>query len=518
MFRKILVTLTAVVCVLAVVVIAMLVSPLPELPKQGISGDFLIQNVTVVDVENGQLRPQQNIVVKNGKISSVSSTAVKVIDDTLISVDATGKYLIPGLWDMHTHSTKLSSQYQHPLFIANGVTGVREMWGCMSEPDSFFACIEDRRRWNDELLDHKGLSPRYIGQGSFQINDGNEVPEGFPDYFKAKNTDEIQSLVAYYAYAGADFLKTYSELPPESYQLLADEARKFGLTLAGHRPLKVSLYDALAAGQSSIEHPRLFILECFSGASKFRALENPYSAYDAAFKERLVAAQDEDYCHSLIDTMAASSTWWTPTLQVLKIDVMAGDEAYRNDQRLKYIPVLFKKLIWKPDVDRKANVASDKSVSQVNAEMYRLALSHVRQAHAAGVGILAGTDAFDSYVFPGFSIHDELVEFVEAGLSPADALKTATINPAIFNQLWDKFGSIKAGKIADMILLDANPLLNISNTQRINGIFFNGQYFDRLALNNLLAFAAQQASSIQTNMHLLWSAVKSPLLRAQFAD
>lgn len=518
MLRKLSFTAATLVGILALIATAFLLWPVPDMPRQGTVGDFLIRNVTVVNVEKGTLQKNQYVVVRNGLIDSVVFTDPVSAQDSLIAIDGTGKYLIPGLWDMHAHSTKLSSQYQHPLFIANGVTGVRDLWGCMSESDSFLACIEDRRRWNNALSDQSGLSPRYIGQSSFQINGGSEVPDGFPEFFKARNADEARQLVNYYADAGADILKTYTELSQEAYQALAREARLRGLSLEGHRPISVSLEDMLAAGQHSVEHPRLFLLECFAGAAEFRALEDPYSAYNPALQERLVDEHDEERCQTLIDAMAGSTTWWTPTLQVLKIDVYAGDPAYRDDPRLKYIPYLFKKLMWMPDANRKAANGIDESVRDVYVATYELALKHVGQAHASGVKILAGTDVFDSYVFPGFSVHDELVELVAAGLSPSAALRAATIDAAIFSRVEDQFGSIADGKTADMILLNANPLLDIRNTQQIDGLFFNGQFFDRPSLDRLLAFAEQRAGSIHANLHILWDAVNSPLVRVQFAD
>ncbi len=500
------------------VVVALLVGPLPDMSQQGMAGDFLIRNVAVVDVESGELRENQDVTVRGGVVYSVASAVPDNAEDSLIPIDGTGKYLIPGLWDMHTHSTKLSSQYQHPLFIANGVTGVREMWGCMSEPDSFFACIEDRQRWNQALRDGTGLSPRYMGQSSFQINGGGEVPDGFPEFFKARNADEVRRLVNYYADAGADILKTYSGLSPDAYHVLTDEARSRGLAVDGHRPIKVSLEDVLAAGQRSVEHPRLFLFECYGGADEFRALPDPLSAYNSSLRARLVDEHDEERCHVLMDAMAESTTWWTPTLQVLRIGVYAGDEAFRDDPRLAYIPYLFKKLMWMPDVDRKAADGIDESGRNVYAAMYGLALKHVGQAHAAGVEILVGTDAFDSYVFPGFSVHDELVELVAAGLSPAEALSAATIGAATFGGVQDQFGSIVVGKTADLILLNANPLLDISNTQRIHGVLFNGRFLDRSDLDGLLEFASQQAGSLRSNLRILWDAVNSPLMRVQFAD
>ncbi len=497
---------------------ALVIWPLPQMPQVGVTGEFLIHNVAVVDVNAGMLRNNQDVLVRDGQIDSISSTEPARMQHSLVEIDGTGQYLMPGLWDMHTHSTKLSSQYQHPLFIANGITGIRDLWGCMSEPDSFFACIEDRRGWNNALTNNSGLSPRYVGQSSFQINGGNEVPDSFPEFFKARNAEEAHQLVDYYVKAGADILKTYTELSPEAYQAIAKEAGIRGLSLAGHRPFRVSLEDMIYAGQDSVEHARLFLLECYADAAEFRAQSDPYSAYTPALRKRLVDEHDPDRCNTLIKTMADSNTWWTPTLQTLRIGALAGNPAYRADPRLKYIPYLFQKLMWTPDADRQAVESTDDSGRNVGADMYVLALQHVGQAHGAGVKILTGTDAFDSYVFPGFSTHDELVELVAAGLSPADALRTATIDAAIFSGVQDEFGSIETGKAADMLLLNANPLLDIRNTQRIEGLFFNGQFFERSALDHLLEFAEQQASSIHHNVDILWAAVSSPLLRVQFAD
>ena len=131
---------------------------------------------------------------------------------------------------------------------------------------------------------------------------------------------------------------------------------------------------------------------------------------------------------------------------------------------------------------------------------------------------MAGTDAGDTYVFPGFAIHDELAELVRAGLTPPEALRSATIDAALFSGTARDYGSIQAGKIADMVLLDANPLTDIRNTGKIAGLFFNGQYLDGAALDSLLAFAEQQAGSVRTNLQLLWGALKSPVVQAQFAD
>lgn len=518
MLRKLLVASAALVGGILLVAAGLLLWPLPKAPLVGIAGDFLVRGVDVVDVEQGVIRHRQDVVLRDGRIAAVAPTGSMREAGALMTIDGTGKYLMPGLWDMHTHAVKISPQYTHPLSVANGVTGVRDMSGCMSEPDSFFACISDREAWNRALERGESLSPRYVLQSSFMINGGDEVPEGYPAFFKARNAAEARQLVAFYRQAGADFLKTYSELTPDAYQTLVAAARAEGLGLAGHRPLRIALQDMLAAGQRSVEHPRLFYEECFAGAADFRALPDPAAAYDTALRWRMIDEHDSVRCADLMGAMARSETWWTPTLQVLGLSARAGDEAFRTDARLKYVPSLFTRLLWTPDADRVKIQPTDAAGRQQYTTLYRMALGHVGQAHAAGVKILAGTDAGDSYVFPGFGIHDELVEFVRAGLAPAEAIQSATIDAAAFAGMEKDYGSIETGKAGDLLLLDSNPLEDVRHTQRIVGLFFAGKYLDRAALDELLSFAEQQAGSVHTNLHLLWSGLNSPLLRMQAAD
>ncbi len=516
--KKLLAILAGLVIVMAGALVALLNWPLLAMPRPGVTGDFLVRNVALVDVVNGEIVPARDVVIRGGRIESIGASTAESGQSGLVVVDGSGKFLVPGLWDMHVHSLKISPQYNHPLFVANGVTGVREMWGCTSLPDSFVACPEDIERWRNGLSARSHLAPRYIQRGSYAINGEGGVPLAAPAFFKARNEDEVRALVAYHAANGVDLLKTYTNLSVAAYEALAREAPKHGLLFAGHLPVRVSLEQALAAAQRSIEHPRLFLFECYRDAAEFRALPDPAAAYTIEMRARFIDEHDPERCADLMAAMAASNTWWTPTLQVLRMSAFAGNREFRDDSRRRYIPFIITAGIWGPDADGEAENARLASGRDVSAELYRLALDNVRQAHAAGVRIVAGTDAGDTYVFPGFAIHDELAELVGAGLTPADALRSATIDAALFSGKARDYGSIEAGKVADMILLDANPLTDIRNTGRIAGLFFNGQYLDRAALDELLAFAEQQAGSVRTNLQLLWGMLKSPVIRAQFAD
>ncbi len=503
-------------CLIAVAVL--LILPLPEMPRVGVRGDFIVTNVAIVDVAIGRVDSARDVVVRNGRIESIGAHQAGQGHSDLAVVDGTGKFLMPGLWDMHVHSLKVSPQYTHPLSIANGVTGVREMWGCPGIADSFVACGDDIEGWRAGLRDQRHLAPRYIMRSSYAIDGDAGVPSASPAFFRSRNAEEARALVAHHAADGVDLLKTYTNVSADAYAALAAEASTRGLRVAGHLPIRVPLETALRAGQHSLEHPRIFLFECYRGIAEFRALANPLAAYTTDMRARLIDEHDPARCADAMAAMAASETWWTPTLQVLRMSALADDPAFRDDPRRRYIPLMFRAGIWQWDADGAAARARNASGRHVDAELYRLAKDTVRQAHAAGVRLVAGTDAGDTYVFPGFAIHDELAELVHTGLSPTDALQTATIDAARFAGMADAYGSIETGKVADMILLGANPLDDIRNTGTLEGLFFNGHYLDRGALDDLLAFAEDQAGGLRTNLQLLWGALRSPVLRAQAAD
>jgi len=518
MIKKLLAILAGLAIALVIVLGALLSWPLPEMPRPGVTGDFLIRNVAIVDVVNGRTVHGRDVIVRDGHIDSIGAGQAASAQGGLIVVDGTGKFLSPGLWDMHVHSLKISPQFTHPLSIAAGVTGVREMWGCPGLPDSFLACGEDIERWRAGLRDHSHLAPRYIQRASYKIEGDHGVPAAAPAFYRARNADDARALAAHLAADDVDLLKTYTELSLPAYEALAAATSRHGLVLAGHLPLRVPLETALAAGQRSIEHPRVFLFECYRGAAAFRALPDPMAAYTLAMRARFIDEHDPERCATLMSAMAASNTWWTPTLQVLRLSALAGNRAFREDPRQRYVPFVLRAALWKPDADRQVEQAALEPGRDVHGELYQLALDTVGQAHAAGVRILAGTDAPDSYVYPGLAIHDELAELVRAGLTPADALRASTIDAAQFAGQTRDYGSIEVGKTGDMVLLDADPLTDIRNTAKISGLFFNRQYLDRTALDELLAFAEDQAASIRTNLHLLWGALRSPVMQTNFAD
>lgn len=497
---------------------AALIWPLDAPPNVGKSNNYAIEGVNVVDVRSGAIRHNRTVLIEQGVIvnSLSSDEAYSLADYQLIS--AQGNYLIPGLWDMHTHSYKLSPQLHHPLYIANGVTSVRDMSGCLNQKDSYWACPEDREQWTVESLAGMRVAPRYVLQSSYQTNGGNEVPANFPDYFKLETPEHARELLSYYASAKVDFVKTYSELTETQYSELARAAANSRLYLAGHKPLKVSLLEAIDAKQASIEHGRLFLLECYAFIDEFRILNDPIQQYNLQLMWKILSNQDEAACKSLMQQMAGSNTWWVPTMSTLRMSALSRQLEFRDDSRLSEVPYIRKSLIWFPDAKRAASGEDNENGEFVHALFYDHALRQLGAASKAGVKILAGTDATDTYVFVGSGLHDELENLVSAGLSPLSALQAATISAAQFSGLEKQLGSIESGKLADLVMLEGNPLENISHIRAIVGVMHNGHYYNKAALAELQHFVTEQASSVILNVKYLWSMLASPLMRMQLAD
>lgn len=492
--------------------------PLPDPPMLGKGGPVAIERVTVVDVERGQLMAEQTVLLRDGQVERVGHWAEVVIPDDMQRLDARGQFLIPGLWDMHTHSTKLSPQLHHALYVSHGVTGVRDMSGCLTEDDAYWACPHDRRRWSDQTVRGERVSPRYPLQSSYQTNGGNEVPDSLPAYFRLQEARDADAMAAFYRAQGADFIKTYTELTPQQFQWLAQSAPALGLYLAGHKPISVSLQTAIAAGQRSIEHGRLFLFECFRDIDTFRALPDPIAAYDTALRARLLDEVDEVACAGHMRAMAQAGTWWVPTLTTLRMAMTATQPLAQTDPRLHDVPWVRWTLMWAPDARRAAREPAAADGRSVHAHLFARASQHVAMAHAAGVRLLAGTDTTATFVFPGSSLHDELQMLVDAGLSPADALRTATVSAAEFAGARARHGAIVAGQAADLVLLEANPLDNIANTRLIASVFLAGYWHDSPALKELRAFARTQGTSVRVNLRLLWDLLSSPLMRHQLVD
>ena len=320
------------------------------------------------------------------------------------------------------------------------------------------------------------------------------------------NEADARKTVASIKDKGADFIKVYSLIPRQAYFALAGEAKKRGIPFAGHVPISVSAAEASDAGQKSIEHMEGVLLDCSTEEPELRKTieESIKDAKDTdqiraslvrALNEtssRTLETYSEEKATALFARFARNGTWQAPTLVVHRVGAFLDDKDFTNDPRLKYVRRDLRDS-WKNQDDFRLKNRTAES-SELGKRLLQKRLEIILAMHRAGVKMLAATDALVMYVFPGFSLHDELGLFVQAGLTPMEALQTATRNPAIYLGLSDLVGTVEIGKKADLVLLEANPLENISNTKRINAVVVNGKLIPRVTLDKMLKDAEAAAT------------------------
>ena len=474
---------------------------------------LLLTNLSLVDVESGSITHGQSILIRQGQIAEIGSV---IAADGAEVVDGSGRYAIPGLFDMHAHSIKMSPALMHPLFVAAGVTAIRDMGGCIGESDAWVACADDKRRWNQQVGDGLMLGPRYDQVTSLAINGGSEIPDSVDRDLGGATADGARRRVAFDKARGIDFLKTYSLLPREGYFALADAAQREGMYLAGHLPLAVTALEAVASGQRSFEHAFLFIWDCYPAMAPLRRAGDPGAMFTNDIRAKMLAEHDPVQCAMLHKRMVESGVAFVPTHTTRKLDAYASDKRYTGDSRLKYIPGPLRTL-WLEDAANMAERAGDGGAESYKS-FYEFGIRQTGIAHRAGVIVLAGTDAPDSFAFPGSGLHDEFDHFVLAGLSPIEILQTATLAPAKFLGLEGKAGVLKPGARADVVLLNSNPLVDIRAARDVHAVVLAGAHYDRAALESMLAGTEHAAGSWSMWPKFVWQIFRSPIMKKQFAD
>ena len=445
------------------------------------SKPLVFTHVTVIDATGAPAKPEMTAVITGDRITELGPTRRARVPKDAHVVDATGKFLIPSLWDMHVHWYGYDKAYLR-LFVVNGVTGVRVMWGA---PIHF--------EWRKEIEEGTLLAPRMIISST--IVDGPKPV--FPGPIAVANEAEGRQAVIKVKQEGADFVKVYSLLPRKAYFAIADEAKKQGLPFAGHVPLSVSAGEASDAGQRSIEHLTGILDACSTREEELRkGFEDAFShppqgqtlpspARTRPLTRMMLETFSPEKAAKLFRRLRRNHTWQCPTLTFARSGAFLNDPNFRNDPRLKYMPTQLR-IQWDPSKDFRfrERTAEDFDLGRL---VFKKQVELVGMMHRAGVEFLAGTDVANPYCFPGFSLHDELVLLVQAGLTPMAALQAATLNPAHFLGKERELGTVEQGKIADLVLLEGNPLEDIRNSQRINAVVARGKLIPKAELEQLLA-------------------------------
>jgi imidazolonepropionase-like amidohydrolase len=447
---------------------------------------LVFTNATLIDGTGAPPRPDTTIVVAGQRILAVGQHGVAPPDGVRV-VNLRGKYVLPGLWDLHTHTVDFE-KILLPLYIANGVTSTREMWGV--------PFVHDVRR---RIAEGDLLGPRMVvgdlidGPNSWLVNLwGNNKPS------QVGTEAEARAAVREAKRNGADFIKVYSLLRDDTLAAVASEARRLHLPIAGHSPDTISVVRSSALGMRTQEHLYGLYVDVSRDRDDIRrVIENtpidPAHPFHYFFKMRdlerqAIKAYDRRRAADMFAALVRNGTFLTPTLTVLKIFTFPPDQI-RDPSRAKYVPQ------WLLDGRWALGDTPPPDVLEANRQFFEASAQLVRDAVEAGVTMVAGTDGgfLAPWVLAGFCTHDELELMVRIGLTPMQAILAATRDAARTVGLDHVSGTVSPGKFADLLVLDANPLTDIRNTQRIHAIVANGRFINRAERERMLADVVAEA-------------------------
>jgi imidazolonepropionase-like amidohydrolase len=452
-------------------------------------------HVTVIDATGSRAQPDMTVIISARRIAKIGPSQSTAIPSDAEILDGAGRFLIPGLTDAHVHLTGAgepagSREFILPLLLANGITTVRDM-------GSYLESIVPLRQ---SIADGKILGPRMFTPGPYL--DGS--PPSFQPSFVVTNAVQASEDVHQLVSRGVDFIKVQSILSRDAYFAIAAAAKHEHIPFVGHVPDRVTAAEASDAGQKSIEHLTGIIRGCSSNEGRLMAMQfflprrhqTPVEsrAHQVSFESQLLSTFSEKGADQLLTKFVKNQTWQTPTLILLKNDAYPTPESDpAADAHAKNVP----RHIW--ESWRKGAATRDSGATaqefELRSRLFAESMRLVGRMNASGVRLMAGTDSPAPYVFPGSSLHQELALLVQAGLTPIEALQSATKNPAEFLGIVEDQGTVETGKYADLVLLDSNPLDNIRNTQKIRAVIVHGRLLDRPALDRLLTREQSFASA-----------------------
>ncbi len=470
-------------------------------PTETLDADYVIRNVTVIDGTGAAPLVEQTVAIQGDSILLIGPTRRFETTDSTIVIDGTGKFLIPGLWDMHSHAYGYE-QYAFPLFLANGVTGVRDMSSDLAISLWLRESVREGRLTGPEfLITGPTLDAQYLLR-AIQGTPYAEAREAVDD------TAYAVAMVDSLARVKIDAIKVHSLTPRVAYFTILAAAKRHGIPVVGHVPESVSVREAIEAGQRTIEHntrvelamtPRgeelsnwaLQLSQRFFDRHRALPILGPLFGLRLAVADSALAAYDSATADAFGRFAAERPVWFDPTLVVMETVFRANDSAFRNPPELKYAPAAALTM------DEGIPTGAQATPAQLEAGRARLTrhLSTIPPLIRNGVKLITGTDVPVVPLVPGFSLHRELELLVQAGLTPMQAIQAATRNSAEAAQRLTTLGTVEPGKRASLVLLGADPLADISNVKRIDAVFLNGRFFDRVALDAMLDSALSYAQS-----------------------
>lgn len=465
-----------------------------------VSSGTIIDHVTVVDTRDGSSKRDMAVLLDGGTISKIAPGGSFRAEGSATVVDGSGKYLVPGYNDMHTHVLDMADQSPtyFPQMIANGITGFREMAGST-------ALIARAKALNADSAAGKLLAPEMLAMPSTII----AVPQ----------PDAAVQLVQQAKADGADFVKVVNETPA-TFPAIMTEAGRQGLTVVGHLSPTVAPAAASAAGMRAIEHlgPALSVLlGCSTDEDAIRAdilkapptvpnVTSPFlpRAPEAPWFQRVMDTFSEDKCRALARTFVKNGTWQSPTLYRIRTMQFSTDATYRNDPNLKYIEP-GRRANWQALADQYAATMPPED-DAIFRRFYDFQVRALQLFRAEGVKMVAGSDVTGIWCIPGFSLQAEFRQLAQAGFTPLEILRMTTLDAAAFLGRSSSVGTVEVGRNADLVLLEADPLADVANLGRIGGVFLKGRYQSKATLQGMLdgvenAYLKQPASAYREDLN-----------------
>lgn len=414
----------------------------------GQEAPLILRHATLIDGTGRAPLTDRAILITGDRIVAIIADRELTADPaTTRQIDLGGRTVIPGLWDAHAHTLldDVTAEAFAPTLIANGVVGVRDMGG-------FLPTV---LRWRERLREDPWAGPRVLAAGPF-IDGADPVDPRIS--LAVADSAEAHYAVSLLAERRVDFLKVYSNLSFDAWRAVIEEGRARGLPVVGHIPKGATALDAARLGQASIEHAQGIDLQCQTRSPS---------------------------CDATIAAILAAQTRVVPTLIVQQQGATLDRSSVTSDFRLGYVPRALR-AEWRVYANVRAKGGRARELRRLRGE-FDQEVALVATLWRAGVPLLAGSDAGALYTYPGFSLHDELTLLVRAGVPPVQAIRLASGAVTEFLGLADSLGTIAPGKVADLLILEGDPVRDISNTRRIRTVIYRGRVLDREALDLLLA-------------------------------
>jgi imidazolonepropionase-like amidohydrolase len=490
---------------LKIAISALLLSGCQTIPLAQQEVDLAIEDVTVIDPESGRVSQHRTVYVDEGRIVGISDARPRQPITAPTRVNGAGRFLIPGLMDMHVHLFLPADPTPSlNLLLANGVTSIREMSSdCWALAGAKTGCVGEYRKLQSAIRDGQVVGPDLSALTSTMVMGPTRLslPKDVPTFITPVTAAEGRELVRHLAARGVDLVKTHDSVPDRAFFAMMDEARRTGIGVAGHVPFAAGSLGAALAGYRSIEHARDLLYDCSAYGPDYRKREAAFARREPGAKRptgmerltRTVEAFDAARCSQLLRQLAATNVFYVPTHVTREMEARATDQGYRADPARRFVPREQNKR-WEADLTETA--AKPDAERTALRRFFEHGLRITALAHRAGIPVMAGTDANDTMIVPGFSLHRELTLLSAAGLTNMEVLRTATTIPARYLGRSADLGGIGTGKKADLVLLRANPLGDIRNTAAIEAVVANGRLFQRSELDSLLTAVEQKGSAV----------------------